>query len=100
MMKKTSFGTMQTLFEKDHKIAAEFLSFESEGRSHTHDQYETCYISSGNGEIAIGEETWWVEPHTLITIPPNTPHWMIPGDETPLDILIFYHDEPLTVVEV
>ncbi len=96
-MRKTSFGKMKNLLTRDRRKAVEFLSFEQEGRTHTHEQYETCYVFSGTGNIVIGEQWHWVEPSSLITIPPKMPHWMVPSGDVPLDILIFYHREPIKI---
>ena len=91
MKRQTSFGTMETLLEKDGKIISEFLVFEKSGRSHLHDEWENCYVVSGSGTIVNGEETIEVAKGSFCKIPPNTPHWMVP-DPT-MEVLLVYSKE-------
>lgn len=47
MKRRTSFGTMESLLEKDGHIAAEVLVFGKEGRSYKHPLWEICYNPEG-----------------------------------------------------
>ena len=93
---KMFFGTRNRLF--NHPSASlEHLSFETEGRAHTHRSHETCYVVSGRGQIVCGDQTHQVVPGSLVTIPPDTQHWMIPTGAVPLEIIILYHPHSLQV---
>lgn len=91
-MKKrnTSFGTMETLFEKDGKIVSELLTFNKEGRGHSHDMWEICYITEGNGIIYCGDKIIKVKKGDVCEIPPQTKHWMKP--EPYMEILLVYSE--------
>jgi quercetin dioxygenase-like cupin family protein len=100
-METTFFGKRKQLFRHASKASLEFVSFDTEGRGHSHRaKYETCYVLAGSGRIVAGEMIHEVVAGSLITIPPRTRHWMIPGDDRPLDIVILYHSDPLAVVVV
>lgn len=87
-IKATSFGTMETIIEKDGNILAELLTFNKEGRGHSHILWEICYIIEGNGVIVKGEEKINVKEGDVCKIPPKTKHWMIPDNF--LKILLVY----------
>jgi len=65
-MKKriTSFGSLEPLVIRDGKIVTELATFNSEGKSHKHDQWEICYVLSGQGRIIY---KWGVEREIKIT---------------------------------
>ena len=90
-IRTTSFGTIQTLLEKNGKIIAEYLVFEKEGRGHSHDQWETCYITAGKGIIYSGEKEIKVAEGDVCKIPPHTNHWMKPLPR--MEILLVYSDK-------
>jgi quercetin dioxygenase-like cupin family protein len=85
-MRKTSFGTMKTLLEKDGHSIAEHLTFDKEGRGHSHNTWEICYITEGQGIIFSGETEHHVKEGDVCKIPPNTNHWMKP--EPYMEILL------------
>ena len=93
-MNKTSFGYMDIILKRDNKITAEYLIFEKEGRAHKHSAFESFFVLKGSGQVISGEKIHQVSPGSLITIPPNTKHWMIPEQEN-LEGLLWYHDQPI-----
>lgn len=94
MKRNTSFGSLETLVEKNGHLVAELATFNKNGRPHTHDETEVCYVTSGtgsiiqilpNGERKVSE----VKAGDVVNIPPNTSHWMeVKAEE--LEILIVY----------
>jgi len=86
--KNTSFGTIEVLLENNEKTVAEFLTFEKEGRGHSHDKWEICYITEGEGIIYSGEKEIKVAKGDVCKIPPFTNHWMKP--EPYMEILLVY----------
>ena len=92
MKRNTSFGTMETLVEREGKIISELLVFEKEGRSHAHEEWEICYVVSGEGLIVVGDERVSVTKGSVCKIPPHTPHWMIPQPH--FEILLVYAQTP------
>ena len=50
MKLSTSFGTLEILLKRNGEVVTELLYFEREGRGHTHDSWENCYILSGHSE--------------------------------------------------
>ena len=87
----TSFGTMEKLLEKNGSIKAEFLTFDKEGRGHSHKQWEICYIIEGKGIIYVGEDKVEVVEGDVCKIPPSTNHWMKP--EPYMEILLVYSEK-------
>ena len=57
-MKKriTSFGSLEPLLIRDGKIVTELAIFNSNGKSHQHNQWEICYVLAGEGRIIKDEE--------------------------------------------
>lgn len=93
-MAKTSFGEMEIILKQNGKISAEFLTFTNPGRPHKHPQYESFFVFSGEGKIHSGEEIYQVSEGSLVTINPNTSHYMIPEGGV-MTGLLWYHDSPL-----
>lgn len=93
MKRKTSFGTMETLVEREGQIVSELLFFEKEGRSHQHDAWEICHIIGGSGTIVIDQERVDVQSGDICNIPPNAAHWMIP-DKWMEIILVYTNKQP------
>ena len=87
-IRETSFGTLEPLIYRDNQVALERGIFEREGRNHTHDLWEICYVIGGKGAITCGDAIHKVGPASIVAIPPNTEHRMIP--EQTLDIIIAY----------
>lgn len=95
-MNKTSFGTLEILKKQNNHILCEYLVFEKEGRGHKHKNHESFLVTKGEGEIFVEETSFKVSPGSLVTIPPNSSHWMKPTSPgSPLEGLLFYHDNPL-----
>lgn len=90
-MGKTSFGSLQPIFKIDSKINIEYLIFEKEGRAHQHNEYESFFVTAGQGIIVNGEERVSVKPGDLVLVNPNTDHWMIPEGNTPLEGFLWHH---------
>ncbi|BDD12265.1 hypothetical protein FUAX_46970 (plasmid) [Fulvitalea axinellae] len=90
--RKTSFGEMETLLEREGKIVSERLYFEREGRGHTHNVWEICYVIAGQGVIVNGEERVEVKKGDVCKIPPNAEHWMIPDPD--MEVLLVYSPNP------
>ncbi len=88
----TSFGTMETLVEKDGEIISEYLVFERNGRGHFHDVWEICYVTEGKGTIVNGENAIRVTKGDVCKIPPNTNHWMEPNPH--MEVLLVYTNQP------
>ena len=94
-MKKrtTSFGSLEPLLIRDDKIVTELATFTSMGKSHKHDQWEICYVLSGNGYIVIEDDaSHQVKPGSVVKIPPNKGHWM-DIDTGKMEILLVYSDK-------
>lgn len=87
MKKETSFGLMEILNENP---LVERMTFEREGKSHTHNQTEYCYVLEGSGRI-VGANREDVAEGDLVSIPPQTDHYMIPS-QSPFKLLIFYEE--------
>lgn len=94
-MRETSFGHMDIILRRDKKISAEYLIFEKEGRSHKHPYFESFFVFEGCGQVVVGEKHIDVKPGSLVTIPPNTHHWMIPENDK-MTGLLWYHDQEIT----
>lgn len=88
---------MEVLLKLDNKIAAEYLEFESEGRSHKHPYYESFVVLSGEGQIINGDTTHEVQTGDIVSIPPNTDHWMIPKSGSKMTGLLWYHETPVNL---
>lgn len=97
--RETSFGALETLLRRDEKIVAEVATFTSTGKSHVHDQWEICYVLSGDGYIHVEKSDDKVIMYTVtkgdvVKIPPYTGHWMSlrEFDKTEMEILLVYSD--------
>lgn len=91
-MKTTSFGTLTVLVEVNGKPKSEYLVFEKSGRSHEHDEWEICYVTSGTGVIIVDDKEIQVRADDVCKIPPGASHYMIPT--TPkLEILLVYANQ-------
>lgn len=84
-VRETSFGSLEVLSKQP---LVERMTFNSEGKPHTHDGTEYCYVLEGSGKI-VGANPEDVQEGDLSYVPPGTEHWMIP-DKKPFKILIFY----------
>ncbi len=83
--RKTSFGFLEILSEQP---LVERMTFNTEGKSHSHEVLEFCYILEGSGKI-VGANKEEVVADDFVSIPSGTEHYMIPT-ERPFEILIFY----------
>lgn len=97
-MLKTSFGEMEILFKSQNKPQIEYLKFVTNGRAHRHTDFESFFTLKGSGKVIVGEQAHQVKPGDLITIPPDSPHWMEPDPGVILEGLLWYHEEPLNQV--
>ena len=88
MKTKTSFGFMETILERDGEIISELMTFNKEGRGHSHYNWEHCFVVDGEGIIVVGEKQFKLTKGDVCKIPPNIYHWMIPSPY--LEILIVY----------
>ncbi len=91
MIKSTSFGSMLTIEDEHGKILWEYLVFEREGRAHTHQTWENCYVTAGIGTIVIDDQKVKVQKGEWCHIPPGAAHWMIPL-EAPFELILYYSD--------
>ena len=73
MKLSTSFGTLEILLKRNGEVVTELLYFEREGRGHTHDSWENCYILSGSGWIMVGETKVAVRRRCLLHPTSNKP---------------------------
>ncbi|MBP7845184.1 MAG: cupin domain-containing protein [Proteobacteria bacterium] len=96
-MVKTSFGEMDILLRNAHGPRVELLKFKSEGRAHSHKDYESFFVMSGKGQVYVGDNIIKVEPGSLVVIPPDTKHWMKPEANSLLEGLLWYHSEKLEI---
>jgi quercetin dioxygenase-like cupin family protein len=94
-MLKTSFGEMEILLKQQNKPQVEYLKFISNGRSHRHAEFESFFTLAGSGRVIAGDQTHFVKAGDLVTIPPQTPHWMEPDEGVTLEGLLWYHEAPL-----
>ncbi len=104
---KTSFGSLQPLLVKNEEVISELATFVSNGKEHVHDKYEICYVLSGQGkiiQICYGENilnnpiTHNVGAGSIVTIPPNTSHWMeVEPNMPPMEIVIIYSEHATKV---
>lgn len=95
MLRKTSFGNMQTILENKGKPTIEFLIFEKSGRNHKHKEFESFFVLEGEGTVYYNENIIPISAGDLITIPPRTLHWMEPVEGTMLKGFLWYHDEKI-----
>lgn len=107
-IRETFFGSLTTLATYGHLPQIERAIFHSDGRPHKHDKWENCIIVSGSGIILQDWTTYnanahpdnWhksrVFPNSIVSIPPNTLHYMRP-DKEGLDIILTYTDEKLPI---
>ncbi|HDO1316640.1 TPA: cupin domain-containing protein [Aeromonas veronii] len=93
-MKETSFGYKKEIHYLDEKPKIELITFLKNGREHIHDVFETFVVLEGSGVIYSGEETVHVSAGDVVTIPPNTTHWMEPEQGSILSGFLWYHDTP------
>ncbi|MEX0920613.1 MAG: cupin domain-containing protein [Candidatus Pacearchaeota archaeon] len=90
MKKETSFGMIEIVSSEP---LVEIMTFNKEGKSHTHDGFEYCYVLEGSGKI-IGADNEEAKEGDFCRISPNKGHWMIPKTK-PFKILIFYGNKNL-----
>jgi len=91
---KTSFGTLDILL-KEKKPVIEYLIFEKTGRAHIHSEYETFVVLSGSGIVYSGDRKYKVLEGDVVTIPPETSHWMEPDKGVALKGFLWYHNKEL-----
>ena len=84
---------METWLEQEDRLLCEHLLFEREGRAHTHDVWEHCFVHEGAGTIRIGDQSIELHSGQWCSIPPREAHWMIPL-ATPFSLTLTYSDEP------
>ncbi len=89
MYRKTSFGHMETILEREGQVISELLYFKTKGRSHLHDSWENCCVTAGSGTIVIGKKAIEVKQGSTCKIPPHTDHWMVP-DAGGMEVLLVY----------
>ena len=98
-MKETSFGQLDVLLAENNKPTIEYLSFERSGRNHKHREYETFVTLEGTGKVYSGDLVFDVYPGSIVTIPPNTLHWMEPSAGSILKGFLWYHDTEITLLQ-
>lgn len=89
-MRETSFGYLQE-FEIENRGRVEFLSFKTSGRLHKHREKESVFITSGSGEIYIGEDVIRVAKGDIVTIDALEAHYMKPSQGECLELVLWYH---------
>lgn len=98
-MAQTSFGTLDILLRGKQngrtKPLIEHLVFESEGRAHKHNEFETFVVLSGEGRVFIDETFVSVRPGSCVSIKPGQKHWMEPNEGQKLEGFLWYHAEKL-----
>lgn len=98
-MPKTSFGDLEVLLKDANKPQVEYLRFVSSGRSHRHGEFESFFTLKGTGKVNVGDKVYDVKEGDLVTIPPDSPHWMVPDPGSVLEGLLWYHTQPLNLAE-
>lgn len=93
-IRETMFGSLEPLVYDSEKLLAEKAIFERNGRPHKHDTYETCLVLSGEGRIMNGKEEHQVKAKSVVSIPPEVYHWMIPDRGQIMEMIIIYHRSP------
>ena len=94
-MMDVSFGKLGILLKKHGRPLIEHLIFEKEGRPHIHREFETFFVIAGCGKVRQEDRIQEVRPGSLVTIAPNTKHWMIPDTGETLEGFLWYHEKPL-----
>ena len=97
MKRTTSFGTLEILHEINGQPKIEHLVFKTSGRKHRHPYFETFVILKGHGYVFSGANKITVAPGDVVTIPPNTTHWMEPEPPDTLEGFLWCHDEPINL---
>ncbi len=95
---KTSFGEMEILLKDAGKLKVEHLKFDSEGRPHKHQEFESFFVLKGSGKVYVGENIHLVKAGSLVVIPPSTSHWMKPDENVVMEGLLWYHNEALSLI--
>jgi len=96
--RETFFGSLEPLLSRDGKVVTELAIFHSNGKSHKHDQWEICYVLSGEGHIFTQNKaenfaaSTPVEKGVIVKIPPNRGHWMEVDEGKEMEILLVYSD--------
>ncbi len=88
---------MDIILEKSNRPLVEHLVFEKKGRAHKHREFESFYVISGKGQVVSGKDVYDVREGSLITIPPETFHWMIPLQGQLLEGFLWYHEKELDI---
>ena len=74
------------------KPSIEVISFEREGRAISIVSL-SLFVFKGTGKVVSGNITYDVSPGSLVEIPPQTDHWMIPDEGTTLEGFLWYHSD-------
>lgn len=57
---------------------------------HYHDQEEVYFIAKGRGTMLVGDEKREVQEGTSIYLPPNVPHELVNGPDSPMIMMFVY----------
>lgn len=95
---KTSFGDMEILLREGPKPRIEYLRFEQFGRPHKHAEFEYFFVTKGLGRIYVDDNVHDVKAGDLVKIPLQSSHWMEPTNNTVLEGILWYHEQPLNVM--
>lgn len=98
-MKETSFGTMEVLLHEDSQPKIESLVFLRAGRAHRHSSYESFVTTAGTGVVYCGDRVIPVQAGVIVTIPPNTLHWMEPSEGEVLKGFLWYHETEISAIK-
>lgn len=91
MRRNTRFGFMIELRLPRLSRNCEVMCFERTGSPHVHeDRDEVAIAVAGTGIVWVGEEAIPVEPGSMVEIPAGEEHYMEPGPNGPLSMLITY----------
>ncbi len=90
MGQKTSFGRIEVICQEPF---IERLFFHRSGRPHQHKEYEVFITIKGTGKVIKGELEISVSPGSIVIIPPNTDHWMIPDEGQVLEGFLYYSEK-------
>jgi quercetin dioxygenase-like cupin family protein len=97
--------TMQVLIPPDEgpNFAMRCFTIEPGGGmpNHTNQVEHEQYVLRGRARIGIGDETFEVEPGSVIFIPAQVPHWYQNIGDEPFEFLCLVPNEPdeITILE-
>ena len=94
LIRETSFGRMLSIPWAGDDPAVEILTFEGEGKDHTHDYWEHAILMDGPSDIIIDGRVIEAVRGKVYSVPPGTPHRMRPRTWKECHWLLWYSSDP------